>query len=195
MTGSLDLPLLERLVVQPFFGRLRDLVHGQLRGFLHLPPANDYAAGRLETPDGLQLTICAAAAGDDQYASTFSVRFELEADGVHVRLSGQVAIYRHVRTEAGGCTAQAEESLELAWSGTLSVAPARAADGGPALAVARTMSIGGATREREENDCARALHARPGAGARLAGLPELDLSPLAGSGRELVPIPAPARFA
>ena len=191
-TVPLDPATLERLVVEPFFTELRDAVHAQLRGRLDVPPGNDYAAGRQETAEGLQLTVCSAVEGDDRYASTFQVCFREAPEGVELRLSGHLALYRHARRETEGCTAQAEESLELRWSGTFSVAAATDPRGGPALEVTRALRVEGTARDREENGCARALGGAPFPAPRLAALPELDLPLLAARGRTLVSLAAPA---
>ena len=193
-TGPVQSQSIERLVLQPFFARLRDGVHGQIRDSLAVPPGNGYTAGRLETQDGLQLTVSAARAGDDQYASTFSVRFEHGAEAVRLHLRGHVALYRHVRRELGPCTAQAEESLELHWSGTFRIAPATDPAGHPALTVTPDLRVDRATHDREENDCARAFGraSTAGSAARLAALPRLELPLPAERGRVLVTLSAPA---
>lgn len=197
-TEPIETLAVERLVLQPFFARLRDQVHGQIRDALAVPAGNEYAAGRQETPEGLQLTISGVSGGDDQYASTFSAQFAPGAAEVEVRLRGHLALYRHARREVGFCTAQAEESLELHWSGTLRVSSATGPDGSPALAVTRDLRIDHITLDRDENDCARRLegmHAGSFPPPRLAVLPRLELPLLAECGVEMVPLCAPAHTA
>lgn len=146
--------LIERLILQPFYDKLRSDVYAGIGDHISVPEGNTYAAGRSPTATGLRYSISERAHGDDQYVNRFSVDFENDPTTIRIKFSGHIALYKEVHQQMVGCTAHAHASGSVDWASTVTISTAKNAAGQPTLKLDKSFNITGQHQDQGRDHCA-----------------------------------------
>lgn len=144
--------LLERLVFEPLYNKLRSDIYQQVSGHLSVGEGNSYNAGRSRSGNTWRFAIAGDQSGDDRYVNTFTAVTSNSGGRTTISFQGGVQVYKEVSKGALFCTARAHAQASVSWAGNVSFSV-----GANGLDVSKSFKVTHQASGHSQNSCADAM--------------------------------------
>ena len=148
--------LIEAFILEPFYKQFKDKVYKHIKDNVTVSKGASYSAGKKKTTTGYAYTISNHTTGHDHYVNKYTADFINQPGKLRINLKGSVSVYVKKTKDMGICTAEAEASGAVGWSGTVDLISSKDAKGNPTISIDHDFDVKSPRTSSSKNGCAKA---------------------------------------
>lgn len=147
--------LIEKLILEPFFWRYRASIYDQINSKLDVSPGLGLPQAMGHAPHLHLFNIADDKSGSDEYTNSFVVSSNSIGGQINLNFSGYMHFYKKKSKKLPFCRAHASAKTNISWSGTISLVPAKDAQGRPTLRLDQVFHSNAPDNHTHKDGCAK----------------------------------------